>query len=494
MPTRLEESQAQERWIVPLLERYLTRQTLHALLRECAPGVRLYWRTLTPLVTLWGLIYQRLGGGVPLDAVVCAIQAGAADGLDRADPHAAPLSQRLRSVSTAAYHQARQRLPLALIQAVRARLSAQALHAITGRPARGLPGWRGHAVRWLDGTTFRLPPAGDLPASYGRARGKCGVSHWVTAQAVVTFCWASWLVVAHAESAHAPSETTLVRHVLDPATAEPAGRGTLYVADRGFGIYRTVQVAAYYGQHLLLRLDARHVPTLLGHPGGGLPVAASGREWPICWGYRPQVACEADLPCPAVPGRVLYVQVRRRGFRPQPLYLFTTLADPQMAPLAELVALYLSRWQVELRYRDLKTTLQMESFAVRSTAMFAKELEIGLLTYTLIRLAMVAAAPSLPAARRLAFAACRRRVQATWNQPAAPDATVAHPQTAAAARRALLSRQRQHLAACRRPPQRHKVAHEPRAVRRPPQVYPALKGDRHAARTAYLQALGSISS
>lgn len=199
MPTRAGCSQPQERWLTPLLEQHLRRATLHALLRD--QGVRLYWSTLTPLVVLWGLLYQRLAGGVPLDAAVSALQAGDADGLDADDPHAEPLSVRLRSVSTAAYNQGRQRLPLGLIRAVRERLSAQALAEWTPVAA---PGWRGHAVRWLDGTTFRLPPAGDLPDTYGQARGKCGVSYWVTAQAVVSFCWATWLVVGHAESAHAP--------------------------------------------------------------------------------------------------------------------------------------------------------------------------------------------------------------------------------------------------------------------------------------------------
>lgn len=352
--------------------------------------------------------------------------------------------------------------------------------------------WHGLQVRGLGGTTFRLPPAGNLPDTYGRATGKCGESHWVTAQAVVTFCWATWLVVAHAESPHAPSETTLVRHVLS-AEAEPAGPGTRYIADRGVGIYRTVQVAAHSHQHVLLRLDPRDVAPILGTHAPGRrsgPVhRAHGTDRAVRWTYRPHLACETDLPCPSVPGRLLFVQLCRPGFRPRSLYLFTTLRDASVYPLADLVALYADRWQVELRYRDLKTTLNMEYFDVRSAAMFAKELEVGLLAYTLIRLAMLTAtgtavAPDLPAARRLAFAAGRRRVSETWQRC---WARLPAPATQ-------LARLCGHLAACRLPVHRRPLPSEPRVVRRRPQPYPALKGPRQAARDAHLAALGAISS
>src|SRR5690348_14157387 len=181
---------------------------------------------------------------------------------------------------------------------------------------------------------------------------------------------------------------------------------------------------------------------------------------------------------------MLYTRLTRPGFRPRDLYLFTTLTDAARYPLADLVALYGDRWQVELRYRDLKTTLGMAAFNVRSTRMFQRELAVGLLAYTLIRCAMLDAAPTLPAARQLAFAACRRRVRDQWWQP-----------TRATGRQTTTQRRfRQQLAACRIPHQRRKAAHEPRAVRRTPQVYPALKGSRALARQTTSVALGAISS
>lgn len=494
MPTRSQCSQSQLSRLSPVVGAVLTRRTCQALLG--AEGVRLYWRTLTPLVTVWGLIYQRLQGGgpgrsggpgtAPLDAVVSALQQGEADGLDADDPHCTPLSVRLRSLSTSAYNQARQRLPLGLLCGLREQVRAQQLARLPASEQR----WRGHLVRWLDGTTFRLPPEGDLAATYGRAAGRRGVSHWVIAKSVVSFCWASWLVVAHAEAEHTRSEVALVRAVV---ADEPAG--TLYVADMGFGIYRLAQVLQHFQQQALVRLDPRYVPAMLGYPKG-TRVTGLLRPNASCafvWRHRRGIAAEPGLPCAPVAGRVLYARLQRPGFRAKDLYLFTTLTDAQAYPTADLVALYGSRWQVEVRYRELKTTLGMQYFAVRSAEMFRKELEAGLLTYTLIRVALLQSAlqrapdvSALALAQRLSFARARRRVALCW------------PVRRRAGGPRAMARQTRHwrarLGSCQLLAQPTKVAHEPRAGRRTPQTFPALKGSRQAARQANLLTLGAISS
>jgi hypothetical protein len=52
---------------------------------------------------------------------------------------------------------------------------------------------------------------------------------------------------------------------------------------------------------------------------------------------------------------------------------------------------------------------------------------------------------------------------------------------------------RDRLAQCRLAHQPLKIAHEPRTVRRRPQVFPALKGDRNSARQQVLQQLGAVA-
>jgi hypothetical protein len=72
--------------------------------------------------------------------------------------------------------------------------------------------------------------------------------------------------------------------------------------------------------------------------------------------------------------------------------LITTLLCPKKTTKQDLKSLYRSRWQVELDFRSLKTTLGMEILRCRSPQMVEKEIWVYLLAYNLIREAMVCAA------------------------------------------------------------------------------------------------------
>ena len=94
----------------------------------------------------------------------------------------------------------------------------------------------------------------------------------------------------------------------------------------------------------------------------------------------------------AVAGRLVVVRVTRGGYRPQDLLLFTTLAA-DIAP-AELAALYLKRWNIELSLRHFKTQMGLGEIVAKSPAMARRELFSGVLTYNLMRGVMLLAAAS----------------------------------------------------------------------------------------------------
>ena len=79
------------------------------------PFPRFYQRIFSLNVTLWYFIYQRLNSGVTQAAVMIDLRAGGADRLGRTGSK--KLSAKSRSTKTAAYNQARQRMPLELLQA-----------------------------------------------------------------------------------------------------------------------------------------------------------------------------------------------------------------------------------------------------------------------------------------------------------------------------------------------------------------------------------------
>ncbi len=74
------------------------------------------------------------------------------------------------------------------------------------------------------------------------------------------------------------------------------------------------------------------------------------------------------------------------------LVVVTDLLDPTKYPAEEVADLYMERWQIEVKFRDLKTTLGMERFAVKSPAMAHKTLRMMVIAYNLLRSTMQEAA------------------------------------------------------------------------------------------------------
>jgi hypothetical protein len=129
----------------------------------------------------------------------------------------------------------------------------------------------------------------------------------------------------------------------------------------------------------------------------------------------------------------------------------------------------------------------MEEFQVQSAQMFRKELVAGLLAYNLICAVMVKAAQIanlLPS--QLSFKRCWRRISDVLHQGV--------PRWVYEESGALLTWLLQRLAKCKLSHQPNKVKYEPRNVPRRPAVYPALKGDRNAARQEILNQIFVVSN
>lgn len=66
-------------------------------------------------------------------------------------------------------------------------------------------------------------------------------------------------------------------------------------------------------------------------------------------------------------------------------HLVTTLLDQQKYPWRDLVCLYLERWDIELRFRDLKTTMGFEELNVKTPEMANKSLAMAMIGLNLIK-------------------------------------------------------------------------------------------------------------
>ena len=55
-------------------------------------------------------------------------------------------------------------------------------------------------------------------------------------------------------------------------------------------------------------------------------------------------------------------------------YIVTTLLDSEAYPADEVASLYVHRWEIEVRFRDIKTTLGIELLRTKTPEMIEKEL------------------------------------------------------------------------------------------------------------------------
>jgi hypothetical protein len=449
--------------LVPIYERWLPSEVIERLVKETQR--KFYSRFLPPILVLWGFIYQRLNHDHTCDAAWSYLSSDAV--ADRFRP-GKPRPKRL-SESTSAYCQARQRLPLSVAQGA-LRETARALHRELDEAAL----WHGKRVDLIDGSTLRLKATSELTDHYGVASNQHGASHWPLMRIVAGFDLYTGAVTAVSEGPYGTGEHALAVRVIRDLSAE-----WVHIGDRNFGVYHILQVVAATQSHAVLRLKVTQAKRL-GQQG-----LRSGSDLDVVWSRSRFDHCEPDLPTPPVAGRLIYVRLERDGFRPNDLYLFTTLTDREQCPLEDIIALYGQRWNVELNLRHVKTTLHMEALDGKSVDIVRKELILGLLAYNLIRGLMgVAAVRAHRSPLELSLAKCLRRTM---------DACRSLPPNASADEtERVLDRLLVRLGNCVLP-KRKRERFEPRAVWGRPRVYPTIKGSREKARKAWMESLEAES-
>lgn len=331
-----------------------------------------YERVWLPLLTLWYLIWQCLQPGRTLESVVSDARRG---GVDRLSPKAKPLSKGIKSKATTAYSNARQSLPLAWVEECFLKLAGALASLGPGRNP-SLP------IELLDGSTKRLRPYGDIPEHFPPHRTRRQRSYWCVARVVVSFCAASGVATAALiGSLHLSEQALAVQLMLQ------AAKPVLYIGDRNFGVWRVTRAAVQSGAHMLARLTRSRARRLLGKKR--LP---GFLDLSVVWTPTRHDQVDAGLSKEPVQGRLVLLQACRPGFRPQRLYLFTTLRDQVAYPPERLLELYGWRWQAELNFRTIKSTMQMDQSETKSAEMVRKEFYAGLMAYNLVRGLLVTAA------------------------------------------------------------------------------------------------------
>jgi hypothetical protein len=276
-----------------------------------------------------------------------------------------------------AYCQARKRLPLDTLARVRVALAAAS--------QKTAPLWHGLRAKVIDGTTVSLPDTPTNQRAYPQSQSQKPGCGFPLLKLVGVFSLATGGLLDYAKGNKHQSELRLLRGLLDRFQ-----RGDLAVADRGFCSYVLLALLLVRGSFSLFRLHQSR-PADLRH---GRRLGKQDRLF--TWFKPPQRP--AWLPpswwkkLPAqLSVRVLRFNLCRRGYRSGSVTLLTTLLDPQKYPADQIAQLYARRWSIELWFRDIKTSMGMESLRCKSPRLVHKELEMFFIAYNLIRCLMARA-------------------------------------------------------------------------------------------------------
>jgi len=346
---------------------YIPKQYLH----PAESGSLSRRRLFSKENTFWAFLSQVLDADGGCQEVVRKLQA-----------FAAMKSKSLPSSSTAAYCQARKKLEIHDLEAILQHTSdrLQSKHVIGGL--------KGRRVVVVDGTGLSMPDTAENQTLWPQQKNQkpgCGFP-----QVALCACFnlQTGGLLSYETGNKKSHELPMLRKQWSTFKS-----GDIFLGDKGFCSFFDVYRFKEMGVDSVITL-ARRTPVtemeavkvlgkddLLIHwkkPAKNKAASYSHEDW-------------QELP-ETLLLRQIKVTVEQSGFRVSSFYIVTTLLDAQEYPADEIADLYYQRWDVELFFRDIKTTMGMDILRCKSPDMVRKEILMYLIAYNCIRCLMLEAA------------------------------------------------------------------------------------------------------
>ena len=271
--------------------------------------------------------------------------------------------------STSAYCQARERLPVEVLEAAHEELGSWFDRHHGDK-------WCGRSVKVIDGTTVSMPDTEENRRSWSYAPNQKPGCGFPIAHLAGMFCLATGRLVRFALGTIKDHELVLARQIIGWIEA-----GEVALVDRGFCAWGYIALLQRKGVDVVARLNAQR-----SHKSGQQvwvkPRRGANGWTKSLWDELPE----------SITIRVIRFRVLVPGFRSEEVALATTLLDEKAYPDDALIALYRRRWLVELCFRDIKTTLGLDILRCQSPAMVEKEIWMQAFAYNLVRALMLEAA------------------------------------------------------------------------------------------------------
>jgi len=313
--------------------------------------------------------------------------------------------------SDSAWCQARERLPMDLMQRVHRQLIDQTRRDLDQTDDIGDQSyrWRGHRVYVIDGSSDSMPDTPALRDHYGvSSQCRAGLG-FPNSHLMLLMDHRSGLLIDCIDSPMNTHDASMASQ-----THRHLSSGDILLGDDAFGGYAHLALLLQANLHAVVPAHHRRIVDFTPqqscldsckssksiHNRGprSRRVKTLGTDDQLVEYFKPsnkpdwlgdeqwkQVAESFTV-------REIRRTVKRHGFRPITITIVTTLLDPDQYPADELIELRLTRWMVETNIRHLKITLGMEELKCKSLEAVRKERLIFLMVYNLIRIVMLKAA------------------------------------------------------------------------------------------------------
>lgn len=362
--------------------------------------------------------------------------------------------QSASALGTASYCDARRRLPITL-PITRGSTLGERLESMAPSQWR----WQGRSVKLFDGTLVSMPDTPSHQRAYPQSHEPKPGLGFPLARIGALIGLASGAVLRYQVAAcegKGTGEQSLLANLLDHLHP-----GDVVLADALLASWWIVEGASRRGVDVVMAQHGARITDFAR--GQRLGTQDHVVHWPRP--AKPKTMSAADYAC--YPAFIVMREVEVKG-----RILVTTLRDPQFASAHALDRLYKMRWNIEVDFRAIKATLQMDVLRCKSQPMVEKEIAVCLLAYNLVRWAMAKAASLsdvLP--RALSFTGAKRLLNTFADQLRRTPCDQIH---------AMIATVLASIATLHLPHRPGRI--EPRAKKRRPKNLPLLTVPRHVAR------------
>ena len=307
--------------------------------------------------------------------------------------------QSVNAHNTGAYCDARQRLPVALPVTLGTLIGAR-LEAMTPPAWR----WQGRPVKVFDGTTVSMPDTPSNQQTYPQSGEQKPGLGFPIARIGALIGLSSGAILGYQVAAckgKGTGEQSLLMNLLDHLND-----GDVLLADALLATWWIIQGAIIRGADVVM---AQHGTRIIDFTRGQ---RLGSNDHLVQWPRPPKPKTMSAEDYARYPESITMREVEIKG-----RILVTTLLDRTAISPQALGALYKMRWNIEVDFRTIKATLEMDVLRCKTQAMVNKEIAVYFLAYNLVRWAMVKAAwlaDVLP--RSLSFTGAKRLLCAFVDQ------------------------------------------------------------------------------